>query len=101
MNTIEFSNGIPAENLAIIFKDYFEKHMAVYDLLRGLQFVKINNISIDKASIMYSVKLLDSENKDKIVKALQSRAGSLTIYGQTYTPDVYLNGDLLCITIKK
>lgn len=101
MNTIEFSHSIPADQLAIIFKDYFEKHMAVYDLLRGLQGGVINSVNIDTASIIYSVRLLDEDNKEKIVKALQSRAGSLTIYGKKYTPEVYLNGDLLCITIKK
>ena len=101
MNTIEFVKDVPAEQLAIIFKDYFEKHMFVYDLLKGLEFVKINSISIESASIMYSVKLLDNDDKNKILNSLKSRAGSLYMYGKLYTPEIYLNGDLLCITIKK
>lgn len=101
MNTVDFVKDIPAEQLALIFREYFEQHMFAYDLLRGIQFVKLNSINIDTASIMYSVKLLDNENKDKLVKHLNSKAGSLIIYGRQYIPEIYLNGDILCITIKK
>ena len=48
---------------------------------------------------MYSVKLLDDEDKEKIVRQLNNLP--LTVYGKTYTPSVFLNGDLLCITIDK
>ena len=99
MNMVEFSNQIPSDQLIEIFKDFFEQHIATYDLLKGIEFIKINNITIDKSSIMYSVKLLDDEDKEKIVRQLNSLP--LTVYGKTYTPSVFLNGDLLCITIDK
>lgn len=101
MNTIDFVKDVPAEQLASIFKDYFEQHMFTYDLLRGVEFVKLNSIDINTASIMYSVKLLDNDNKEELVKHLTSKAGSLMIYGKHYTPEIFLNGDLLCITIRK
>ena len=99
MNMVEFSNQIPSDQLIEIFKDFFEQHIATYDLLKGIEFIKINNITIDKSSIMYSVKLLDDEDKEKIVRQLNNLP--LTVYGKTYTPSVFLNGDLLCITIDK
>jgi hypothetical protein len=100
MNTIEFVKDIPASTVAAVFKDYFEQHMLVYDLLKGVDFVSLNDISINEASIMYSIKLND-ENKDRLIKRFQSASASLMIYGKTYTPEIFLNGDLLCITIKK
>ena len=99
MNMVEFSNQIPSDQLIEIFKDFFEQHIATYDLLKGIEFIKINNITIDKSYIMYSVKLLDDEDKEKIVRQLNNLP--LTVYGKTYTPSVFLNGDLLCITIDK
>ena len=99
MNMVEFSNQIPSDQLIEIFKDFFEQHIATYDLLKGIEFIKINNITIDKSSIMYSVKLLDDEDKEKIVRQLNNLP--LTVYGKTDTPSVFLNGDLLCITIDK
>ena len=99
MNMVEFSNQIPSDQLIEIFKDFFEQHILAYDMLKGIEFVRINNITIDKSSIMYSVKLLNDEDKEKIVSQLNNLP--LTIYGKTYTPSVYLNGDLLCITISK
>lgn len=101
MNTLEFAKDIPAEKLAEIFRDYFEQHMFAYNLLRGVNFVSLNNVSFDKASIIYSVKVLNDEDKDKLVNNLISKSGSLNIYGKLYRPEIYLNGDLLCITIKK
>lgn len=100
MNTLEFVQDVPAEQLALIFKNYFEQHMFVYNLLKGMEFVKLNSINMDTASIMYSVKVLDTDDKEKLIRQL-NRAGSLNIYGKHYTPEIYLNGDLLCITIKK
>ena len=44
MNMVEFSNQIPSEQLIMIFKNFFEEHVATYDLLKGIQFIKINNI---------------------------------------------------------
>ena len=101
MNTLEFVRDVPAEQLALVFKNYFEQHMFTYDLLRGIQFGGINSIDINTASIMYSVKLIEGEDKDTLIKHLNSKAGSLIIYGKHYTPEIYLSGDLLCITIKK
>ena len=101
MNTLDFVKDVPAEQLALIFKDYFEQHMFTYDLLRGIQFGGINSIDIDTASIMYSVRLIDGDDRDTLIKHLQSKAGSLVIYGKHYSPEIYMNGDLLCITIKK
>lgn len=75
--------------------------MFTYYLLKGVQFINLNSIDIDTASIMYSVRLLDDDNKESLIKHLNSKAASLVIYGNQYTPEIYLNGDLLCITIKK
>ena len=101
MNTIDFVKDVPAEQLALIFKDYFEQHMFTYDLLRGIQFGGINSVDINTASIMYSVRLIGDEDKNALVKHLNSKAGSLVIYGKHYIPEIYINGDLLCITVKK
>jgi hypothetical protein len=100
MNTVDFVKDIPADQIASIFKDYFEQHMLVYDMLRGVNFISLNSITFDKASIIYSVTLGD-ENKEKLVERLRSECGSLVIYNKRFTPEIYLNGDLLCITIKK
>ena len=99
MNMVEFSNQIPSDQLIEIFKDFFEQHILAYDMLKGVEFVKVNNITINKSSIMYSVKLLNDEDKEKLVNQLNNLP--LTVYGKTYTPSVFLNGDLLCITIDK
>ena len=99
MNMVEFSNQIPSDQLIEIFKDFFEQHILAYDMLKGAEVVKVNNITINKSSIMYSVKLLNDEDKEKLVNQLNNLP--LTIYGKTYTPSVFLNGDLLCITIDK
>lgn len=101
MNTFDFVKDVPAEQLALVFKDFFEQHMFTYDLLRGIQFGGIKSIDVNTASIVYSVKLLEGENKDTLLKHLNSKAGSLIVYGKHYKPDIYINGDLLCITIKK
>lgn len=101
MNTLEFSKNIPPETLAQIFKDYFEQHMAAYYMFKGVDFVSINSIDMDKASIMYSVKVLDTKQKDKLVDNLRRRSSSVNIYGREIKPEIFLNGDLLCITIRK
>ena len=101
MDTVEFAKSIPAEKLARIFKDFFEQHMAVYDMLKGVEFVSLNEIDINNASIIYSVRVLDDKAKDNLMHKLQATGGLLNIYGKTYTPDIYMNGDLLCITINK
>ena len=101
MNTLEFARSIPPEKMATIFKDYFEEHMAAYYMLKGVDFVSINNVDIDKASIMYSVKVLDDNQKDALLENLQRTSTALNIYGQKIIPDIYINGDLLCITITK
>ena len=99
MNMVEFSNQIPSEQLIEIFKNFFEQHIAAYDILKDIEFIKINNKTIDKSSIMYSVKLLQDEDKEKLLRALNNL--TLTVYGKTYKPSIFLNGDLLCITIDK
>ena len=101
MDSIEFSKQIPSEQLAIIFKDFFEQHMLIYDILRDIQFVTISEVSFDKSSIIYSVKLLSEEDKGFVMTVLQNKNLSLTMYGKQYTPSVFMNGDLLCITINK
>lgn len=101
MDTIEFSKNIPAEQLAGIFRNYFEQHMMAYYVLKGVNFVSINNISMDEASIMYSVKILETEQKEQLLQTLQRDSANLNIYGKQYHPEIYMNGDLLCITIKK
>ncbi len=99
MDMIEFSNQIPAEHLAHIFKDFFEQHIVAYDVLKCIKFININEVTFNKSSIMYSVKLLQDEDKNKLLKNLSNL--TLTIYGRTYKPSIFLNGDLLCITINK
>ena len=61
MDAIEFSNQIPSDDLVRIFKDFFEQHMLAYDISNGIQFVKINKITMNRSSIIYSVKLLQEE----------------------------------------
>ena len=101
MNSIEFSKNIPPETLAHIFKDYFEQHMAAYYMFKGVDFVSINSIDMDKDSIMYSVKVLNEDQKDRLVQNLQRQSGTVKIYGYDVTPEVFINGDLLCLTIRK
>lgn len=100
MDTIEFAKSIPAEKLAEIFKDYFEQHMAVYYMLKGIEFITIN-ADISNASIIYSIKILDDRDKDGLTRRLQESNNILNIYGKEYKPEIFLNGDLLCITINK
>jgi hypothetical protein len=101
MNSLEFSKDIPAETLATIFKDFFEEHMVTYNIVKDLEFAGINSVSCDKASIMYSIRLLDAADRDKVLHTLQSSAASIVMYGRTYTPNIFINGDLLCISISK
>lgn len=100
MDTIEFAKNIPAEKLAEIFKNHFEQHMAVYDILRGVEFISINSVDINNASIIYSVKLLDDRDKINLMNRLNN-SGSFNIYGKTYIPKISIDNDLLCIMIKK
>lgn len=100
MDTIEFAKSIPAEKLAEIFKDYFEQHMAVYYMLKEIEFITIN-ADISNASIIYSIKILDDRDKDGLTRRLQESNNILNIYGKEYKPEIFLNGDLLCITINK
>ena len=101
MNNLDFVQNIPATKLAEIFKEFFEQHMVAYGVLKNVEFVSLNEVSIDKASITYSVKLLNTKDKDRLVEQLQSNTSSLVMYGKPYSPEVFMNGDLLCITIKK
>ena len=90
MNNTEFIKDIPADQIAIIFKDFFEQHMLVYDIIKNADFVSINDISIDSASTEAELKRL-----------LELDSSSLIIYGKEYKPNIFINGDLLCITINK
>jgi hypothetical protein len=101
MDNLEFAKSISAEKLAEIFKDFFEQHMAVYEMLKGVEFIALNSVDIDTASIIYSVKVLDNNSKDELARKLESTSGLLSIYGHTYKPSIFMNGDLLCITINK
>ena len=74
MNNTEFVKGVPAETLAVIFKDFFDQHMFAYAMMKDIE---------------------------KLLENLNSSVSSLIIYGKQYDPEIYLNGDLLCITIKK
>lgn len=101
MDNLEFAKNIPAAQLADIFKSFFEQHMVAYGILRNIEFIGINDISMDKASITYSVKLIDNINKEALKKYLNSKASAVVMYGKLYQPEVFINGDILCITIKK
>ena len=99
MDMIEFSKQVPSENLARIFKDFFEQPVVASDILKGIKFNGINSIDFNKSSIVYSVKLLSDKNKEQLVNNLNGI--TLNIYGKEYKPSVFMNGDLLCITISK
>ena len=98
MNMIDFSHAIPQDQLINIFRDFFEQHIAAYNIMKGIRFVDAN-VQTDTSSILYSVKLLDQEDKDRIEKNISSM--TIDIYGKKYTPNIYINGDLLCITFYK
>lgn len=101
MDTLEFSSYLKPESLASIFKDYFEQHIAAYYMLRGLDFVSLNVSGLDAASIMYSVKLLKPEETNRIIEALNRESSNVIIYGIKIKPNIFVSGDLLCITLKK
>ena len=101
MNNIEFAKNIPAVQLAEIFKSFFEQHMIAYGILKNVEFVSINNVSMDCASITYSVKLINQVDREALVKYINSRASTIVMYGKSYHPEVFFRGDLLCLTIKK
>lgn len=100
MDRIEFSRDIPAEKLIAVFKNFFEEHMAMYDMLKG-EHVKITSVDTNSASIIYSVRMLDDDNKEELMSRIKFMSQYFNIYGKTYDPDIYLNGDLLCITLNK
>ena len=99
MDMIEFSNAIPSEQLATIFIKFFNEHIAAYGVLNSVQFVNMNVITDNKSSITYSVRLLENEDKEKLL----SHLNNITIgaFGKVYKPSVYLNGDILCVTFNK
>lgn len=98
MNMIEFSDKVPSEQLAIIFKDFFNEHIAAGYALTGIDIGDIN-VTSDSSSIMYSVRMLPQDNRDKLVQQIHNL--HISVYGQIYIPNVYIEGDLLCITFKK
>jgi hypothetical protein len=100
MDTLEFGKNISNENLAEIFKNFFEQHMATYELLKGIQFSSLS-VDIKKASIIYSIKVLDEKEKEILLNKVQDISGSLLIYGKNYNISTFMNGDLFCITINK
>lgn len=101
MDNVEFIKNVPVATLARVFKDYFEQHMAVYDLLRGIEFVSLDNIDINSASLVYSIKVLDDKSRHTLLNKFNCSSASLNIYGRTFTPTVYIDEDLLYININK
>ena len=99
MDTIEFSSNINAKTLALIFKSFFEQHMCAYYLLHGLTFINMN-ANIDRSSLIYSVKLLDPEHIDHIIDMIKRESSKLVYYGKTIVPEIYVNGDVLCLSFK-
>lgn len=99
MDTIEFSSNIDAKTLATIFKSFFEQHICAYYLLNGLNFINMN-ADIDRSSLIYSVKLLEPEHIDYIINMVKKESSKLTYYGKKIIPDVYVNGDILCLSFK-
>ena len=98
MNMIDFSNQLSPDQLMNIFKNFFEQHIAAYNIMKDMKFVDIN-VTTDSSSILYSVKLLDKDDKVRLQKNISNM--TLNIYGKVYNPEIYINGDLLCVTIKK
>lgn len=101
MDTIEFSKHIDPETLARIFKDFFEQHIAMYYMLKGLNFLSLNIHNMDDMSITYSIKLLNNEDINNIINILHRDSTSLIIYGNKIKPETYINGDQLIIKLKK
>lgn len=99
MNMVDFSHNIPSDQLLNIFKNFFEQHMVAYDLLKDIDLVDFK-VGEDTSSIFYSVKIMKESDKERIQNMICNNI-SITVYGNTYTPSIYLNGDLLCITFKK
>ena len=71
MDMMKFSEKVPSEQLAIIFKDFFNEHIAAGYALTGINIGDINVITDNKTSIMYSVKMLPQDNRDKLVNHIQ------------------------------
>lgn len=101
MTEEEYSQQIPASDLLIIYRDWFQQHMLTYNLLKKLETVTIHNVSFDQASIIYSIRLFSDKEKRDIEAILKNDRVKINIYGNDYTPHIYMNGDLLCITINK
>ena len=101
MDSVEFSKLLSPEMMGTIFRDYFEHHIAAYYMLKGLDFVSMNVSGVDKASIMYSVKLLNTEQIDRISTNLQRNSANLKVNDNKIIPEIFLSGDLLCITLHK
>lgn len=101
MDTLEFAKAVPPQKLAEIFKHYFEEHMAVYYMLKGMSPINIQDVSMNSSSIIYSIHVLDEGDRQNLITRLHSQCGSLIMYGKTYTPSVRIENDLLYITISK
>lgn len=101
MDMIEFSKCIPPDKLAMIFKDFFEEHIAAYYIFKGLNFIKLSQVDINKISIVYSAELMDDENKQKLVYQLQNQPLSVSVYGHVFIPSINIVDDIIYITINK
>lgn len=99
MDLVQFGKKIPPEQLVEIFKSFFNEHMVAYDLVRGVELSSVNVITEEKSSIKYSIKLLNEADRDKLSQSLTDI--SIDVYGKQYSPQIFINGDLLCITIVK
>lgn len=98
MDFMEFSKTVPVDKLMDIFRNYFEEYIAAYNMLQGIRFIKINDINIDKSSIVYSVELMKEEDKQKLLE--YSSNLKINIYGKKFSPKVFIDGDLLYICIE-
>lgn len=101
MDSIEFAKGIPPETLAKIFKDWFEYHMAAYYISKGMPCGTIHNVDVSETNIIYNIHILNEEDKEEIERMLQEANTTVSYYGIDIKPNVFINGDLLCISIKK
>lgn len=97
MDFIEFSKTIPVDKLMELFKSHFEEYILAYYVLQGVEFIKINDITINESSIIYSIELVKEEDRQRIVQL--SNNIKLNIYGKELIPNVYIDGDLLYICV--
>lgn len=97
MDFIEFSKTIPVSKLLDIFKNYFEEYAIVFNVLQDIEFEKINDIAVDKSSIVYSVRLKNEEDKQRLLETINDL--NVEMYNRKFTIHIQIDGDLLYIYI--